>query len=554
MRRRPAVSGQAGQILAAGRNRLPSREGLARTRRLTESRESTVPFFARFRASPDIFKVGIGWTVLVLLVLIAGYGSVRVCPPTNFCEKGPRFFGWQPLFAALLVWSLGIAVLGLIARRAKNRRDPATEVEVQSRRASAGLAFALCGLTTLAVGHAFLLSPQIPHPFWAYPVHLSAGLGFPLNWDSPLLMDLAVSPKSLLRPGPGQLRQHRPLYIWMTAGLTRVLAPLARASGLARLYRIEHPAYLPSIVLNWCLLTVALFLFWRFLNDLGGRQVGYAAFLCAVPFLFNDTVKAFFWTPHMQFFNLLFPVLGLTLCRAILIGPSFPPLKVLFTGLSLGVLALAHGSALFLLPALVPALIMKARLDDSKSWSRAGLRPVLLALGFAIPLGLWMFVAWRSGGDYNDITIRKDRNFVWILDALRVGPGELLVRASSYFLLYARVLEKVCGLLAVFGVLLLFAALALGCRSSPSLPRRRQALIASLLMLSSSLALLYMVGGYAERFMFFVGPILLVICALWLTEVLERSRRSTRVLLFGALAGMAVLWVVYEVAKYGPYA
>jgi hypothetical protein len=280
----------------------------------------------------------------------------------------------------------------------------------------------------------------------------------------------------------------------------------------------------------------------------------YAALLGAVPFLFNDTVKTFFWTPHMQFFNLLFPVLGLTLCRAILVGRPFPTLKVLFVGLALGVLALAHGSALFLLPALAATLTMKARLDGSKSWSRAGLRPVLLALGFAIPLGLWMFVAWRSGGDYNDITIRKDRNFIWILDALRVGPGELLARASSYFLLYARVLERVCGLLAVFGVLLLFAALALRMPLSPSMPHRRRALTASLLMLSSSLALLYMVGGYAERFMFFVGPILLVICALWLTEVLERSSRSVRVLLFGALAGMAVLWVVYEVAKYGPYA
>jgi hypothetical protein len=240
---------------------------------LTDSRESTVPLFARFRASTDVFKAGVGWTVLVLLVLIAGYGSVRVCPPTNFCEIGARFFGWRPFFAALFFWGLGVVLLWLIGRRTRNLREPETEVDVQPRRAGAGLAFALCGLTTLAVGHAFLLSPQIPHPFWAYPVHLSARLGFPLNWDSPLLMDLAVSPGSLLRPGPGQLRQHRPLYIWMTAGLTRALAPLARESGLARLYGVEHPAYLPSIVLNWCLLTVALFLFWRFLNELGGREV-----------------------------------------------------------------------------------------------------------------------------------------------------------------------------------------------------------------------------------------------------------------------------------------
>lgn len=415
------------------------------------------------------------------------------------------------------------------------------------------MTFLLCAVITLAVAHLFLLSPLIPRPFWAYPIRLTEHLGFALNQDSLLLMDLAVRPEGLLEPGPGDLRQSRPLYVWITAGLTRALAPLARNSGIAALYGVQHPAFLPELVLNWCLLTLAFFLFWRFLCGFGGRFARDAALLCAIPFLANDAVKAFIWTPHMQFFNLLFPVLGLVLCRWALAGPNLPLWTGFAVGVGLGSLALAYESSLFILPAVAAAFALGARASDAKSWWRAGLRATLPVLGFALPQLLWITVRLLRTGRFANIAIEKDRNFVWVFDSLRQGAGETFTRVFSYFLLFLRSLWGSCGLIVVCGVLLVFVGLALGAPPSPSSPARALASRAAWTTLFSAMALLFLMGQYVERHDFFVGPVLLALCGLWLTQVLERGSRPVRVAIYGTLAAFDVVWLVYQVAKYGPY-
>jgi hypothetical protein len=67
------------------------------------------------------------------------------------------------------------------------------------------------------------------------------------------------------------------------------------------------------------------------------------------------------------------------------------------------------------------------------------------------------------------------------------------------------------------------------------------------------MALLFLMGQYVERHDFFVGPVLLALCGLWLTQVLERGARPVRVAIYGTLAAFDVVWLVYQVAKYGPY-
>jgi len=509
--------------------------------------------FRAFRESTDRFRVAIGWTILFLLALLMEYGSVRVCPKWGLHEKGALASGWAPFLVIVLVWALGILLLGFHSPGPTKPPAPATPEPAAPARRHDGATFLLCALTTLAVAHLFLLSPLIPKPFWAFPIRLSAHLGFPLNWDSPLLMDLALSPERLLQAGSVSLPQNRPLYIWLTAGLTQALAPLARASGLADLYGVPHPAFLPGIVLNWGLLTLAFFLFWRLVGRLGGPFAVYAAALCAIPFLANDIVKAFFWTLHMQFFNLLVPVLGILVCRSVLAGSPFSFSKTFLVGLGLGASSLAYESFVFIVPAIAAAFFLKAKPAGAKAYGREGLAACLLAVGFALPQLVWMAAIRMRTGGFRRAPFQTDRDFVWLADSLSVGVGETLTRLFSYFVLFLRTLWAACGLLIVCGVLLVFIGSGLGLRLSPSNPARRATLRAAWLTFFSAVTLLFFMGQYLERYSFFVGPVLLVLCGLWLMRVLEKSARAVRVGIYGAFATVGVVWLIYQVAKYGPY-
>ncbi|HTD52971.1 MAG TPA: hypothetical protein VK780_08100, partial [Thermoanaerobaculia bacterium] len=496
------------------------------------------------RQSSEVFRVAVGWTILAALALVLEYGPVRVCPRWGSCEKGPLFAGWIPFWITLSLWIGGILVLALVAPRfltapAREPAPPAAADSAALRGPRDGVTLVLCAVATLAAAHLFLLSPQIPRPFWAFPVRLSEQLSFPLNNDSLLLMDLAVHPEALLQSGPGDVRQSRPLYVWVTAGLTRALAPLARKSGLTALYGVNHPAFLPAIFLNWTLLTIALFLFWRFVSSLGGPFAKLAALLCSVPLLFNDVVKAFFWTPHMQMFNLLLPVLGMVLCRRMLAGPVLSLWRVPGWGAGLGSLALAYEGSLFILPAVAAADQLRARAGKEQSRGKQViLRPLLVVVGFALPLLLWMIVRVVQTGRFANIAVDKDRNFVWVFDSLRQGIGELFTRVASYFVLFLRSLWEACGFLIVPAVLLLFLALLLGRRPSGSTGTRREAAAAVWTTLFSAGALLFLMGQYLERHEFFLGPLLLALCGLWLTEILEAGGQRVRVVLFGVLAAL----------------
>ena len=478
------------------------------------------------------------------------YGSVRVCPKWGICEKGPLFTGWTPLVITILLWAAGIGILAFF--RAASR--PAElGMPARPRRLGNGIVWLFCALSAVAVAHLFLLSPPIPRPFWAYPIRLSSHLGFPLNWDSPLFMDLALSPGRLLQPGSVSLPQNRPLYVWTTAALTWILAPLARATGLEGLYGVAHPAFLPGIVLNWLILSLALFLFWRLISDLGGACARYSAFLCAIPFLANDIVKAFVWTLHQQIFNLLVPVLGMWVCRSIFKGAPFSERTTLLVGLGLGVSSLAYESFVFILPAVALALVLHARPTSVREWWRQGLRVGSLGLGFALPHLSWMAVILMRTGAFHRAPFETDRDFVWLIDSLRVGPGEAATRTFSYLVLFLRTTWAACGPLIALAVVLVFARCTLGLPWSPASPIRGATQRAAGCVLFSALVLLFFMGQYLERYSFFLGPVLLVLCGLWLTEVMEMSRRVVRLATYGALAAADVLWLFFQVAKYGPY-
>jgi hypothetical protein len=519
---------------------------------MTESKTLPSRVLEKLRAAGDARRIAAGWTILALLALIMQYGPVRECPKWGICEKGALVSGLAPFLITLLIWAAGIALLAF--GRTPSAESPARIDDLaRPPRRRHGVILVFCALSTLAMAHLFLLSPPIPKPFWAYPIRLSPHLGFPLNWDSPLFMDLALSPGKLLQAGSVSLPQNRPLYVWITAGLTRVVSPLARAVGIEGMYGVPHPAFFPGIVLNWILLSLALFMFWRLLSDLGGRYSRYVAVLCAVPLLANDIVKAFVWTLHQQIFNLLVPVLGIWICRSIFEGSSFSNGKTLLLGLGLGVSSLAYESFVFIVPAIAGALLLQARPVNAREWWRQGVRVGFLSLGFALPHLAWMALIFARTGAFHRAPFETDRDFVWLIDSLRVGGGAAATRMFSYLILFLRTTWAACGPLIALAVVLVFIRHALGLTWSPQSPIRRATQRAAGCTLLSALILLFWMGQYLERYSFFVGPILLVLCGLWLTEVMESSGRAIRLAIYGSLAAADVLWLFFQVAKYGPY-
>src|SRR5262245_33934190 len=138
-------------------------------------------------------------------------------------------------------------------------------------------------------------------------------------------------------PQPNNARQSRPGYIALGAAVTRLVGPVANATGLTRWYGQTDSAYIPLVLINLSLVTTAVTLLAWLLNRLRTPVWAIVA-LCAMVVV-NDVTKPFLWTPHQQMFALLVPVLTITLGRwVILARPSWRAL--VFAGLGVGAVSL----------------------------------------------------------------------------------------------------------------------------------------------------------------------------------------------------------------------
>ncbi|HEV3051638.1 MAG TPA: hypothetical protein VGX50_15135, partial [Longimicrobium sp.] len=156
------------------------------------------------------------------------------------------------------------------------------------------------------------------------PVNLGGRLHVTLNCDSHLFLLLAEDPRRMLTE-EYRTWQSRPLY----GALGWTLAMPFRAAGLEQVGERRLPPtiwasprggrpatrllpwYGGFILLNALLLAGAVMLFRRLA---GARSYRDAAILLPVPVLLaNELTRAFFWTPHLQMFNVFVPVLSLWL-------------------------------------------------------------------------------------------------------------------------------------------------------------------------------------------------------------------------------------------------
>jgi hypothetical protein len=403
---------------------------------------------------------------------------------------------------------------------------------------AAGLGLGLA----LVAAHAFLTSPLPSHPPCASAVRLGHGLGYPFNCDSTDFIRDAADPSRLL--AAGSIRQARPVLIFLAAGVARTVGRAVFATPLPRHYGLTSPEDFAYVLLNLAIAAGAIALF---LGLVPFGQVPIAAVAAAAWLAFDDVIKAFFWTPHSQLFNLLVPVLSIAVARAVLVNPRLRhPLALGGIGLGLGTLALAYGSFIVAGAAAGVALLIGARLQPA---ARTVAGAAALALGFALPNFLWIGVCLAVAGSFYVDETTKYWEFTWAAHAVRQGVASLASYWWSVTVLTLQATLPTVGPVAMATLLAWFTAIATGTRVAVG---QITTMVASILVLGLSVVFLDLLGYYASRISYMLVPILLVILVGLIAAVKDRRRHLGRTL-EGLIVMAAVVNAVVVVIRHGPY-
>lgn len=418
----------------------------------------------------------------------------------------------------------------------------------------------VAGALVIAATLPFLASP---HPGanasrWCLnPVDLGGRLHVDLNCDSHVFLLLAEDPRRVLTE-ENRMWQSRPLY----GALGWTLALPFRAAGLEAVgARLPDSAWAPGrggrppgrllpwyagfILLNALLLAASVMLFRRVAGARSFRDP--AMILPVAVLLANGVTRGFFWTPHLQMFNVFVPVLSLWLFWWM--QPRLGELgwgRAAGMGAALGVCALAYGA--FAVTAAGAALLLLAR---GGSLARRGARAAALLAAFALPVVAWMaFVVSRTGSFYSH-EVARYRQFVWLADSAARGPQAFATALAHNLGEYVQVLGRVAAFPALVIAALVLAAHLLGSRRGAG-EHARRAGVAVVVYLLVSVPFFGLMGFYASRLAWTVVPALLVVMAME-TEALRQALGHRRPLLTAAAAVLALCHTAFWVMRVGPF-
>ena len=437
----------------------------------------------------------------------------------------------------------------------------AHDVAPTERKDRPGLVLAAYVPVLVVVTAGFLFSPRAPAEL--HVCGHTIGLGrasFVLNCDSPSFITVAMRPSALF--DWGDILQERPLYVVAAGALGHALGPALAAAGpvppqayealadfSSRWRRIPpdqvFAAWLAYVLLNATVLLGALLAFHYVVAGWSAPGPGLVALASLL--LSNDVVKSFFWTPHTQMFNVIGPVGCVVACRALLERADRRVLGVGALGLGLGLASLAYGSFAFWIPPLLVALAL-GRLDRTAFLVRAS----ALVAGFAIPNAAWMATCMLSG-EYYSHAVEFYRQFVWIVDTLRVGWGAFVSAWYSNSRTFLRVAWQVLpfplGLLAG----------AIGWAWLAGVPLRgivreqRTTVVAVGLTLAASLLFFDLQGFYAARLAWNLVPPLFILAALIERQIERNASPGWRTATVLAAICTALGMFAHEVVKAGPW-
>jgi hypothetical protein len=206
--------------------------------------------------------------------------------------------------------------------------------------------------------------------------------------------------------------------------------------------------------------------------------------------------------------------------------------------LGIGIATNAYGSWMVAVPVIVIALFLKLRRE---AWRRV----VALVVAFAAPIVAWIAICRIVAGSYYNHETSAYRQFVWVLDAARLGPNELWHRSTSYLLLTVR------EVLGTFELWVTAAVIAIGIvvaaikkiQLSPTTARERATLVAVGLTSVTTFLFLWGIGFYTPRLSAALFPPLLILTGWVYSRIVAASSPWMRRVTTGALATGVVAWV-----------
>lgn len=416
---------------------------------------------------------------------------------------------------------------------------------------------------------ALLVGPRVPAAEQARHcvgnmVSAAPAFGLSLNCDAFLLLNVAREPWKLLTKD--HLRQSRPLMILpatalrpLFTGLTDAPAALGIAPApdvddyfgrfMPDMIANDFAAYVAYILLNIAILVASFAVFlWLVLGDAGGRRWSVpAASVAAVAaigglLVANDVVKAFMWAPHVQFYNILVPLLAV----AVLARPVASHRGAAIIGFASGIGVLAY--PLFIVVA--GAVAVRAAFEAWRMKRAEPLAPgaIAIATAFIAPLAWFAFVMWRVASFYSEAA-RFDQ-VVWITQSLAAGTflAEAGIRIG-YTLGHAG--RQASSLVVVF-VPVLFALL-LGRRRAALSRADLELCVAALVISIVILAFHAIIGTHVGRTAYGALPPLIVFCAVLARVALEGASARLAWGVAGACGALMVAELVHVAAKGGPY-
>lgn len=502
--------------------------------RLIRSFVGEIPHLSRQRAA---FIAVV--TALALASVVASVARPLVCPVGEGCPSPGFVPALPPPLAVVALWAV------MVALALATLRFPATEGRAQlvPRPATVLVAAGLGLGMALVAAHAFLTSPLVSNPPCGTTVQLGGGLGYVYNHcDSPEFVRDAADPSRLL--AKRSIRQARPLLIVMAAGVARTVGRAVFATPLPRLYGLATPQDFAYVLLNLAIAAGSIALFLR-LVPFG--QVPVAAVAAATWIAFDDLMKAFFWTPHTQLFNLLVPVLSIAVARAVLVDPRLRrPLALGGIGLGLGMLALAYGSFIVAGVAAGVAFLLGARRQPA---AQMLVGAAALAVGFALPNLLWIVLCLAVAGSFYVDETRKYWEFTWAAHTAKQGVAAFARYWWSVTVLTLQVTLPTAAAAAIATLLAWLAAIATGTRVAAA---QVATMVASVLILALSVGFLDLLGFYTSRISYMLVPVLMVILV-GLVAALKDRRRHLGQALEGLIVLAAVVNALVVVLRHGPY-
>jgi hypothetical protein len=386
----------------------------------------------------------------------------------------------------------------------------------------------------------FLFSP--PSNFHAIGHHtyvpLNNCMGFTSNGDSFIFVVGAMQPSSLLHQS--RSRQTRALYIFAGTLIGNIIyyisSPLhqnikkyiVQKNIFQNSYNAIRPDkgtkyflfYMGYVILNIFILLISFILFEKIITALSGNWKNGSVLFAMILFMLtsNQQTKLFFWTPHQQLFNILTPLLCVYL-GIIIFKKNVNYFTLLLISLGLGLLLLTCGNFLLTLPMLLFGYLYTEKKRTGKLKVNHIPKSLLISILFFLTLTCWIAYLRFAGVIFYSPEIEKYREFIWIVDALKLPIHSSFRILLSHTFHFFQTFGSLCIPVFLIGVTLLLIKKG----SLQYIKIHMNSLLLGsfyllLFIFIETFIFLWLLGYYGDRLTFSFFPLLLCFFALLLNS------------------------------------